>query len=312
MVFERVNGFLEKVNYIRENPMYKSGEEMSLEDAMWNLTAGFNYENSMPDEIYDGFYVDSSFTYLDITDGMVNLDDLVSTYIQIDTYADAVLGDAPFDEKENKFTFIDVKSNNGQTVELVSTTIVGQKGIDPGPDYPPYEEGNDWRYGDKLGTCNNGNIQYDAADTLRDLINSRRYLHVTGPAIYTNPVTLYNIRADYGIDQFDNPDDEYEADNERDYLMFKVHENNLEAGETLWGDYSCIEHDDMNFYYYGTSEVIYEKIPNMQMDFPQAFGKTFMYLDTLIGVELEDNWEQKYYIHIIKQIRYAKRYVIEG
>ncbi|NOX46438.1 MAG: hypothetical protein GXO89_05610, partial [Chlorobi bacterium] len=177
IVFEKVTAFLAKVNYIKENPMYKSGEEMALGEAIWNLTAGFNYENSVPDGTYDAFYVDSAFTDLEVSGGLVNLDDLVNVYAQIEAGANAIRNDAPFNEKANKFTFIDIKSNNGQSIELVSTTIVGKTGLGTDPDYPPFVDGADWRYGDEYGMCTDPLVEGDAAIELQDIINARRYLH---------------------------------------------------------------------------------------------------------------------------------------
>jgi hypothetical protein len=152
IVYGKIQNFLHKVNYIKENPEYKSGEVMALDSALWNLTAGFNLENSNPDAGYIDFYVDSAFTNLPVSNGLVYLDDLVNTYSDIATTAGTTVNQAPFIEKDSKFTFIDVKSNDGTNVLLKSTTVVGQKGT--GPNAPPYSVGNDWRYGNELGMCN--------------------------------------------------------------------------------------------------------------------------------------------------------------
>ena len=309
-VFAKIQDFNTKVNYIRENSGYKSGEDMSLDSALWNLNAGLNLVNSNPDIYYKGFYVDSAFTNLSVVGGTVNLDDLAIAYFNIEDSASLIENAAPYDEKDIKFTFIDLKSNTDSTVLLKSTTIVGEKGIDP--DGPPYAEGDNWRYGGEYGMCDNPNTEGDAAINLRDTINARRYLHVDDEGqtvFYTNPVVLHNILANYSSD-FLNPNDQTANDNIRDYLMFYVHEDNLTGNQNLWDDFSCIEYDDMNYYYYGTSNVIYNKIPTMNQDWPQAYGKTFFHLDSLQGTDKKDILGKVYYIHIIKEIRYAQRWVM--
>ena len=305
LVYNKVINFLDKIMYIKENPGYKSGEQMSVDSALWNLNAGLNFAVCNPDEKYDNFYVDSAFVQLPVSGDIVNLEDVVNTYIEIESSTDDILNAAPYQEKAAKFTFIEIKSSDNSNVLLKSTTIVGEKGTEP--EEPPFDEGNNWRYGNNLGMCNNPIIEYDAGDTIRDVINANRYLHVHDEGhvvLYSNPVTIENINGNHPI--FDNPNDPGTPinpdpyDNERDYLMFYAHEDNCSPVQNLWDDFSCIEYDDMNFYYYGTTNVIYNKIPAMPDYWPQAYGKTFMHLDTLHGTNGWDNNNKEYYIHIIK------------
>ncbi|OQX76266.1 MAG: hypothetical protein B6D61_09065 [Bacteroidetes bacterium 4484_249] len=66
----------------------------------------------------------------------------------------------------------------------------------------------------------------------------------------------------------------------------------------------------MNFYYYGTTDVVYNKIPTMNQYWPEAYGKTFLHIDTIQGTNGFDILNKEYYIHIIKQVRYADRWEI--
>lgn len=98
-------------------------------------------------------------------------------------------------------------------------------------------------------------------------------------------------------------DDPYPADNDRDYLMFYAHQENGNLP-----DIACIESPDMNFYFFGTVDVIYNIIPNI---YQSLEGKTFVDLSEIEGTnEYDGNWKE-YYIHKIKDICYATRWVIE-
>jgi len=310
-VYAKVVGFLQKVEEARENPLFKSGEMLHKEEAVWGLNAGFNLQQSKPDGMYNGFYVDSSFVSLPLTvNDSVSISDIADAYSAIESNALAILNDAPFQEKASKFTFIEVESDDNMHLALKCVTIVGEKGTDP---EPPFAFGDDWRYGNDLGKCEDPYVIGDAGDTIGSHINANRYLYVhdEGKTVfYTNPVTIGSIEANE-VPEFLNPNDPTPDDNYRDYLMFYVHEDNCAPGQNLWDDFSCIGYADMNFYYFGTTHVIYHKIPNLPQYWPAAHNKTFMHLGELHGTDREDQFEKDYYIHIIKNIRYAKRWVLE-
>ncbi len=310
IVFQKVTKFIDKVKYIKENPDFKSGEEVSVDSALWYLNAGFNFEMSAPDNVYNAFYVDSSLVLLPVgQEGLVHFNDIMTAYSLIEDTMNMILSDAPFDEKDKKFTFIEVKSVDNSNILLKNTTIIGEKGIDPGSDYPPFEEGNNWIYGNNLGKCDDPTLYYDAGDTLRDIINSRRpiYIHDEGHiVIYSNPVTITHINGNH-IAFYNGTNT-----NNYNFLLFYVNENNCppENPDCLDDYWYCLEYDELNNYYYSTSEAIYDVIPNSQQYWPEAYEKTFMHLDTLYGHNYQIN-QKEHRVHDIKYIHYAKRHVYD-
>ena len=231
IVFNKVTKFIDKVKYIKENPDFKSGEELSVDSALWYLNAGFNFENSKPDDSYNSFYIDSSFVLLAFgQDAMISFDNIVAAYSYIEDTMNIIVNEAPFGEKEAKFTFIDIKSTDNSGVLLKNTTIVGERNSSSGE--PPFNEGDDWLYGKNLGKCNTPD-EGDAAIEIGDAINANRHLYIDDEGkivLYSNVVTIENVYAN--LPEFDNPNDPGTPanpgayDNERDYIMFYVHEDN--------------------------------------------------------------------------------------
>ncbi|MBN1339042.1 MAG: hypothetical protein JXA03_06955 [Bacteroidales bacterium] len=308
-VYQKVVDFMQRVEEIRENPLHKSGEMLSKEDAVWGLNAGLNLRHSEPDGMYNDFYIDSSFVSLPLTvNDSVSMNDIAAAYSEIESSAGDILNEAPFQDKAIKFTFIEIGSDANQNLVLKCTTIVGERGEDP---EPPFNYGDDWRYGNNYGMCDDPTYIEDAGDQICNFINANRYLYVQDEGkivFYTNPVTIDIILANQ-VTEFLNPNDPFPADNDRDYLMFYVTEANCDECN-LWNDWSCIEYDDMNFYYFGTTNVIYNKIPYLPQYWPDVQNKTFLHLGELNGTNGIDV-NGIFYIHQIIEIRYATRWVIE-
>ena len=51
-IYNRIVNFKKKVDYIKENPGYKSGELLEVDSAVWLMEALFNYTYGCPDETY--------------------------------------------------------------------------------------------------------------------------------------------------------------------------------------------------------------------------------------------------------------------
>ena len=306
--YYKILDFKERVAYYKENPDYKSGGQMSIGEALWNYNALINFEHAIPDDAYKGFYRDSVFVVLPFVSGdSVSEGDVLAVYLEIEDGLEDIFNTAPFNNKTVKFNIIDVKSTNPSEILIRSMTVIGDDGESS---TPPFGSEDDFYYGNNMGMCNGtGAFLYDAGDTICKWINATRYQHIDDEGkivFYTNPVRIPNIDGNHPA--FDNPDDPGTPvdpalyDNYRDYLMFYAHENNGNLSEV-----ACIESPDMNFYFLGTTDAIYNIIPNI---FQSLEGKTFMDLSEIDGTN-DYNPDGEYYIHRLKNICYATRWVIE-
>jgi hypothetical protein len=316
-VFNKITQFVDKVDYIQKNPNYKSGEQLTVDDALWNLNAGINLEISNPDEVYDEFYVDSVFVILPVSGDLISMDDIVLAWSDIESGSAVIINNAPFDDKAVKFTLIEIEEQNNSEITLQSTTIIGQKGTAP---ESPFSEEDDWWFGNDNGLCYTPEGEVDAGDLICDAINANRsqYVNDEGKIVfYTNPILIGEIDAN-DSETFQNPNDPIIEDNIKDYLIFYEHQDFCEPETNLWDDYFCIEvmtgntyYNDMNFYYHGTTEVIYNKIPNAPNNIFGALGKTFIHIESLNGGDRYDESFDLYFSHRIENITYARRWVIE-
>ncbi len=231
IVFQKVTNFIEKVKYKKENPAFKSGEEISADSALWYLSAGFNYENSKPDDNYITFYRDSAFIQIPVINGLVNMDDLFNAYIELENNALQILESAPFEDKDQKFTFLTVKNIENGIILIKSTTVAGEKRV---VEDNPFGLDDDWWFGKDNGKCFEISGTIDAGDLICDAINTNRPLYVLDEGkivFYVNQVTIEEpIDAMSAPLSFINPNDELESDNILDYLLFYETASNCATG----------------------------------------------------------------------------------
>jgi len=320
ILFNKITKFIDKVKYIKENFDLKSGEELSVDSTLWYLSAGFNLENSEPDGSYISFYRDSVFIQIPFVNGFIDIKDIVNAYSLLEFNASQTLESAPFENKEQKFTYFIVKSLNDNNMTLKSTTVVGEKGV---AEENPFGPGDYWWFGNDNGKCFEISDDVDAGDLICDAINENRPLHVPDEGkiiFYVNPVTVQGpINALSAPSYFINPNDETENDNILDYLLFYATQGNCN-GCNMWDydEYYCIKvneggspyYNDMNFYYNSTTQAIYDLIPNKPGNTWGVHGKTFMDIEEIYGYD-DSKQENTIFIHNLINITYATRIVIE-
>ena len=264
--FNKIMDFKKKVDYIKEKPLYKSGEEMSVDSAVWYLDAAVNLTYTFSFEVFDEFYTDSVFIEIPVNDGEINLDNLSNGYFElVDKIRDDIYADV---QSENKKLFISTseikgQTNNTLTIKTVST-IGSKSGSFQAPSIEePFEEGDDFKYGDMLGYCNGDSItDLDAAQKLAyfTMFNRSLYIQDIGEnwyAYYTPGVTIELEKANtYG-------------------LLFKNGINNFGEYMYLYENAPtdlCLYHDYMNFYYEKLHDVVYDIVPN---NWSETNGLTF-------------------------------------
>ncbi len=136
---KKIKTFLSKI----ENPD-KSGETLTVDDAVWNTEAGLNFSYGDAGSAIHKTNVDSCFVEIPVANDQVELTDLANAY---DAIEEAVL--AFYDKSNASFIIaMDVKMaenlNKSSTITLKTTTTVSS-----GPLYPgsPFDEWDYWSWG---------------------------------------------------------------------------------------------------------------------------------------------------------------------
>lgn len=288
-VYNKIMAFKNKVDYIKENPEYKSGEAISVDSAVWYLDATVNFTHAFAFESFDDFYTDSVFVEIPATNGEINMNDLSDGYFDlVDEIRDSIYSVVAENDKQLYSSSTKLVELENGIVQLKNTSTIGSKGVDPEPGTEsPFDEG--WMYGENAGSCNNPYVFSDAIHEIADATMTYKSLYITDEgehwhAYYTQPekeVHVYsynNYETLPGIFVLLNPEDEFLNDNDRDRLMFY---QNDEFGSLQ----ECIQTDDMNFYYHGTHEVIYDIIPNNTNVVPDWVGLQGLTFNDITQIE---------------------------
>ncbi|GAB4321494.1 MAG: hypothetical protein Kow00127_13950 [Bacteroidales bacterium] len=267
-VFKSIVKFRDKIAYINEHPGYKSVENLSVDSAVWYLDATLNLSHAFISwEPMNNFYYDSVFVNITKSGDTVNLDDLALAYSELKQKVADVCIAAPGNEKELYIASLTINEESNNALTVKAYTIIGNKSTPP--DNTPFDMG--WMYGDLKG-ISSGPDPYDGMDActeLRDKTNEYRCLYVDDSQMLyissTNDDPYVTIKSQNDI--FINPDDPQPGDNyyER-YLLYQ------EQGNIY---HELIDKTEMNWYYHKLNYVIYNMVPNNQVEWPNAFGKTF-------------------------------------
>lgn len=169
-----INSFNTK--YVEYNLGYKSGEDIPLNEALWNLEAGVNYEFRYPkDSLTIVSYSTTSFI-IGVTKNasgelIVNNDDLYSSYADILLFSENAINSNGTTSKL-VFADLEIESIDENEAELVITAGIGQ----PKPRVCYVQSDDYWYAADELGYCTGGQAQtgiLDAADRIDELLENR-------------------------------------------------------------------------------------------------------------------------------------------
>ncbi len=284
-VYNRIVNFKKKVDYIKENPGYKSGETMSVDSAKWYLDAAFNLTYSFIFDSFTDFYTDSVFIEVTLTDGEIDLNDLSASYFELYDKLHEVYDSFSGENKDLYSSNIEIVESKSEAVTFKTTATFGDRGTSSG-DEQPFIEGDDWMWGEYQGLCPQTDDPEDAATKIADATMEYRYLYIQDEgedwyAYYTGPTTTVELEQHPPLEIFraDNPLDDY-----RDYFIFYADEDNLPQGNTL-EDFKCIGWEDMNWYYFGIHDIVYSIVPDHTELWPDVEGKTFYDISMMGGQE---------------------------
>ena len=312
-VYNRIVNFKKKVDYIKENPGYKSGETMSVDSAKWYLDAAFNLTYSFIFDSFTDFYTDSVFIEVTLTDGEIDLNDLSASYFELYDKLHEVYDSFSGENKDLYLSNIEIVESKSETVTFKTTATFGDRGTSSG-DEQPFAEGDNLKYGDKLGYCNPPPYTSDdAAKKIKQATLDYRDLYIQDEgedwhAYYTGPTALVQVYS-YN-DLFDNPNDPGTPtntdpyDNIRDRLMMYQYKTYNPENFT-----ECIYWEEMNFYYFGTHEVVYNIIYDHPEVWPEVQGKWF-YDISMDGYAELDGQGNRIELYHYAEITYKTRCIV--
>jgi hypothetical protein len=281
-VYNKIMDFKKKVDYIKDNPGYKSGDEMSVDSAVWYLETTINYNYGHPDGKYNEIYNHADSVYLNNSSiGEATLNDVVLVYDLIISKISDYYYSINEDQKDFILTDIsEAETQNGQT-KIFFTESVGSAWYNY---LYPFDETDYWYFGQGMGKCGpySGYFDEDAATKIFDLLPYYQPIYDPGPGymvVYSDVETIISkILFDEDPDFFRNADDPEPVDNWLDYYMFYASSEygdlNLDENE------ECLDTLEMNFYFNGVQTMIYNKFPTIT----EPPDKTFIKCIDLLGI----------------------------
>ncbi|MCD4698323.1 MAG: hypothetical protein K8S16_19015 [Bacteroidales bacterium] len=274
-VYNSIMNFKKKVDYIKENPGYKSGETISIDSAQWYLDATFNFTYSFIFESFVGFHTDSVFFDVPVNGGLLSLDDVGVAYFEMYDKHYEIYENIPGENKDLYISTTQIKDVSATSVTFKSTATFGERGAPP--EEQPFVEGDNWMWGELAGLCPQSDPLEDAATKIAGatMLYRNLYMQDIGDgwhAFYTDPSHTVYAFAENELWREENP-----LDNYHDYLMFYAHKDNCPPPPPVITieDFMCIEWEDMNWYYFGMNDIIYTIIPDNPEIWPDVQGKTF-------------------------------------
>ena len=263
------NQILEFQDKVKNNN-FKSGEQMTLENAIWYLEALLNYNYSNPDSSFVNLTVDTTFEF----NMLVNNETVAEAAFDMEEHIVDFLNAMPNSIKFMVASDVSIKSNEFKdgTKTITITSGYGSEYIHNPSCYTPFGENDYWQHGFDWGGCEtNTATSSDAAKEIQYKINNPN-CQLIDPTNNTYVINLnpISISADW------YPAQNYDNDNWLDYLMYYEDDAIDNNGIIKYID-GCLEPEEMNFYLQGTLDVIQIELANLQLLYPDD-DLEFVYL----------------------------------
>jgi len=257
IIEKRINLFIEKLNFIKRNPNLKSDETMTVDSAVWYLEAASNLTYANASEIIKKYVVDSCIINVSVTNGLLQLAEVQTSYEQMIDSLSSINANLPVGYKQPVVNDVSIKASGA---EIVTLGIVAGFNVDS--EASPTINFDPWYWGMLMGKCDGTFAgQSDAAEELEKKIMLRKGI-IGGNSYYTGIVDISVIP-----ESFMNPNDTIPGDNMYDFLMFQCTDNGIMPNVHI-----CLSPAEMNFYLWGTEQVIY----NYEPDGARPVGKSFI------------------------------------
>ncbi|HPR58828.1 MAG TPA: hypothetical protein PK915_10710 [Bacteroidales bacterium] len=252
-----IKGFMQKVGYQNQNPMFKSMENIDADSALWYLESTFNYCYGFPNEFYRKFEVDTIGFTLELTnDGKVNMTMLANKFQQMILEITTVYQSVDFEEKGLSMINLQDATVSDEEIAFTVNVVTGEKDTPPQIVISgPFGEGDDWWYGEMEGRCDEFLMDSDAAKQLMLAMNAT--LPEPGSTFFViDPISIVREGGKPNVRRENDPNP---PDNLYDYYLFY-------GTEEIGTVELCLYRNDMNNYYSFLRHLLLVKIPNQELN----------------------------------------------
>jgi hypothetical protein len=295
-VVSRILDFKNKVDERKLHPGTRSGETMTLEDAMNNVVDLFNATYTEPTAYYGATERHQFSINVPLTvDGEVLVDDVVAAYEQAVTEAREAYHSSVLVNKGYRRLMVTYDLQRDGEVSLDFDGQYGSKTDHPQPPTPhidgPFNEGDDWNYANGMGSC----------DGLRD----------GGADIELQTAIMAEVHDSWPVQPADSC-----------ILLFTNFVPYSFHGPQYTGVFystdtnqTCIEWQYMNDYFAGEKRNIYQVVPQeLNINLSGNYVQNFRYyvFDVEINGTSGTNIIKPEYIRHDTQVIYARYYYINS
>jgi hypothetical protein len=260
-VHNAIKGFISTIEMHWENPHYKSGQVVSPDSALWLLEATINFSHAFPNEFYTEHEIeDLTLVIPKTSDGIIDMAVLTQKYDEMKSDITTVYYGSSFTDKG--LVLVDLEEDSQTETELILSvqTVTGERGVDPGdPGFGingPFEEGDDWWYGENVGLC---------TDPYTILSDAAKKLFAEGVSLVPDPsgnyffINHFTFDIQGGDEYFRRPNDP--LDNYLDYYLYYSIDGDplipFNEQQML-----CLEWQEMNLYYSYLKQLMFTILPN--------------------------------------------------
>ncbi len=261
----KIKAFKSKLEFLRENPTFKSGETIAVDSAVWYIEAASNQTYADAGTSYVELVIDSFNIEIATANNEVQLNDLLTAYDEMIDGLSESYDAIPDENKQLVVNDVSLKSQDEGTATFGVTAGFGVEGDDGTSGIFDHA----WYYGELLSDCNFNYPGTDAAEKIEDKIIARKGTPSPN-TYYTDEEPVFFLAT-----EFPNTEDLFPWDNMYDYYMFCC----MDDYANIWPNvHTCVSVDEMNFYLLGTEYVLNHDKPQ----FARPPGKSLITVD-LIG-----------------------------
>lgn len=282
-IYNMISSFTEKMDYYKQNPMYKIGESIEVDSALWLMEGAMNLTYGFPFEKYGEFTTgEANITLQKNQEGEINMDEVAVKYQQLIDEAREDYYNSGYEDKGLYIVNLEKADENNDQVIFNVETVTGNKGADPWP----FEQGQNWWYGEDEGGCEGNNAgSSDAAHQLAGIYPAydiTECMAIAGPK---------SVGVKGGEQWLRRPNDP--MDNNYDYYIFCVKDN---EEPFVYNTNLCLLYNKMNIYYAYLDDVITD-LARVEFSIPEQY----VFIDF-------DHDETKGYFEIIQPGNNTKYY----
>lgn len=254
---ERISEFKNQIEYYKSHPDTRVVSYISVDDAVWDLEALFNYTYAYPELCYGHTVsIDTVLALPLSTNDSVSMSDLTSFYETMYSAVSAIYHSVTLTDKQFILLDVEDRGQHNNCVDIFLHTLQGSVatlpiGYQSPSDLGPFPTGVSWGFGNNMGnSLGQHNGELDAADTLSMVLNAE--LVPVAPEGYSYVYT--SIETKYSEHPSQHPYFNVLFPDQGPCCEFYV-EN------PVFPDDYYLTSDQMNFHYFGEKHLITDILP---------------------------------------------------